>query len=115
MRQQSGKTLGIFPTHHWPANNPAHENSIRIQLVDGLRDGATDDDRVGSLISLLHALKRVEKVVDANTVGVTKRELNANAKQIAEGNWASEAVRRTIDQMIAATAASSSAAVTAGS
>jgi Golgi phosphoprotein 3 (GPP34) len=115
LREESGKMLGIFPSHHWPATDAAHENSVRVALIDALRAGATDGDRVGALISLLHALKRVEKVVDPNTVGVTKRELKANAKQIAEGNWASEAVRGAIDQMIAAmAAATSSSAAAAG-
>ena len=115
LREASGMILGIFPTRNWPANDTAHENAVRALLVHALRVGATDDLRVAALISLLHALKTVEKAVDPLTVRVTEKELKANAKHIAEGNWASEAVRTAIDEMMAAVvAATSSTAVTAG-
>jgi hypothetical protein len=116
LREESRRTLGLFPTHRWPANDTAHENSLRALLTDALRAGATDDHRVAALLSLLHALNAVEKVVDPLTVGVTKNELKANAKHIAEGNWASEAVRKAIDEATAAViAATSSATVVTGS
>jgi hypothetical protein len=61
-------------------------------------------------------LKAVEKVIDPVTVGVTKKEVKATAKRIAEGNWASEAVRKAIDEIMAAViAATSSATVVSGS
>lgn len=116
LREESGRTLGIFPTHTWPADDTAHEGSVRDVLVDALRVGAADEPRVGALISLLHALKAVEKVVDPVAVGVTKKELKANAGRIAEGDWASDAVRAAIDEMMAAiVAATGSTAATGGS
>ncbi|MGZ4391871.1 MAG: GOLPH3/VPS74 family protein [Gaiellaceae bacterium] len=108
LREASGKILGIFPTHRWPANDAAHEDSVRALLTDALRIGATDDLRVAALVSLLHALKAVEKVIDPVTVGVTKNEMKANAERIAEGNWASEAVRKAIDEAMAAVIAATS-------
>ncbi len=115
LREESGKILGIFPTRRWPANDPAHENALRALLVHALRVGATDDVRVAALISLLQALKTVEKTVDPLAVGLTEKELKANAKHIAEGDWASRAVRTAIDEMMAAVvAATSSTAVAAG-
>jgi hypothetical protein len=62
----------------------------------------TDDPRVGALLSLPHALKAVDKVLDAASGGTTRQEMEANAKRIAEGNWASEAVRKAIDEVMAA-------------
>jgi hypothetical protein len=116
LREASGKTLGVFPTHRWTANDTAHEDLVRALLVDALRMGATDDLRVAALVSLLHSLKAVEKVIDPVTVGVTKKEVKATAKRIAEGNWASEAVRKAIDEIMAAViAATSSATVVSGS
>jgi hypothetical protein len=54
------------------------------------------------------------KVCDPAEIGITKKEMNTNAKRIAEGDWASEAVRKAIDAMLAATiAATSSSAVIA--
>jgi Golgi phosphoprotein 3 GPP34 len=113
LREESGKILGVIPTHRWPANDAAHENALRVLLVDALRGGRADDVRVAALVSLLHALKAVEHVVDPRTVGVTKNELQAHAKSIAEGNWGSEAVRKAIDEMIAAVVAATTAAVVA--
>jgi hypothetical protein len=40
--------------------------------------------------------------------------MNANAKRIAEGDWASDAVRHAIDSMIAAVIAATSATVVLG-
>jgi len=50
--------------------------------------------------------------------GLSRRELRARAAAIAEGNWASEAVRKAIEEMMAAVIAAITAATiaaTAGS
>jgi len=46
---------------------------------------------------------------------LSRRQLRARAAEIARGNWASEAVRKAIDEMIAAVAAASAAATAATS
>ena len=61
--------------------------------------------RSGALISLLHALRCEHKVVDADEHGLSKRELRKRAGEIATGSWASEAVRKAIDDTTAALAA----------
>jgi hypothetical protein len=117
LHKENGKILGLFPTHRWPSNDAAHEESVRAPLVEVLRDGTTDDPRAAALVSLLHALKAVTKVFDSGELGITKKDLNANAKRIADGDWASEAVREAIDAMLAAViaATSSSTVVASGS
>ena len=48
--------------------------------------------------------------------GLSKQQLRARAEEIAKGNWASEAVRKAIEEIIAAVAATSAAtAASAGS
>ncbi len=42
-------------------------------------------------------MKVAPKVMDPGSVGLSKKELNANAKRIAEGDWAAKAVRQAID------------------
>ena len=75
----------------------------------------TPDPRTGALISLLLALHAVHKTVDPAAAGLSRREMNANAKRIAGGDWASDAVRHAIDSMNAAViAATSSTAVFGG-
>jgi hypothetical protein len=103
LHEERGKILGVLPVHHWPTDDAAHEERVRELLTHALRIGAVDDERTGALVALLHALKAVAKVVDAGA-GISKRELNANAKRIAEGNWGAQAVRQAIDALIAATA-----------
>lgn len=111
MHETTAKILGILPSRRWPSSDSTREDSLRAPLVAALRQGDTDDPRLAALIALLHALKAVTKVVEPAAAGLTKKELNANAKQIADGDWAAEAVREAIDAMLAIVAASSSASV----
>ncbi|HEX6249212.1 MAG TPA: GPP34 family phosphoprotein [Nocardioidaceae bacterium] len=110
LRAERDKVLGVFPSQQWPAVDAEHEDAVRRELVVVLQQGATHDARVGALVSLLHALRAVPKVVDPSNAGLSRRELNAHAKQVAEGDWGSAAVRRAIDEMMAAVVAATTAA-----
>ena len=114
LRAEEDRVLGIFPTHRWPAADAAHEKSLRAGLDTALRNGATTDERTGALISLLYALKVAHKVIDPGSVGLSKKEVNANAKRIAEGDWAAKAVRQAIDSTNAAIIAATSSTVVLG-
>lgn len=113
LRAERGRILGVFPTRSWPAQDASHEAEVRRLVTQSLVQGTTPDPRTAALISLLHALKAVPKVVDPREHGVTRRELQAHAKQIAEGDWASKAVRQAIDEMMAAVMAATTVATTA--
>jgi Golgi phosphoprotein 3 (GPP34) len=65
---------------------------------------AAPDERTAAPIALLHALRCEHKVVDPRSYQLSRRQLRARAAEIAQGNWASEAVRKAIDEMIAAVA-----------
>ena len=71
------------------------------------------DTRTAALIALVHALRCEDKIVDSRQQGLYRRQLRARAEEIAEGNWASEAVRKAIEEMMAAVVAAATAA-TAG-
>jgi hypothetical protein len=114
LRAEDDRVLGIFPTHRWPSNDAAHESRVRAGLLTALREGSTTEERTGALISLLLALNAVHKTVDPGLVGLSKKELNANAKRIAEGDWAAKAVRHAIEAMNAAVLAAASSAVVLG-
>ena len=114
LHEETAKILGIFPSHRWPSSDTRRVDSVRALLANALRAGSTDDAHIAGLVALLHALKAVTKVCDPAELGITKREMNTNAKRIAEDDWASEAVRKAIDAMLAAViAATSSSAVVA--
>ena len=114
LRAEEGRILGIFPTHRWPAEHADHEAAVRASLVTALRHGVTTDARTGALVSLLLALNAVHKAVDPESVGLSKRELNASAKRIAEGDWAAKAVRSAIDTGTAIIIASASSSAGGG-
>ncbi|HZR96786.1 MAG TPA: GPP34 family phosphoprotein [Gaiellaceae bacterium] len=108
LRAETVKILGVVPSQRWPSEDSSHEDSLRAELVEALRAGRAADPRLAALVSLLHALKAVTKVFDAAEVGVTSKELKAAAKQIADGDWASKAVREAIDAMLVAVIAATS-------
>jgi hypothetical protein len=114
LRPEDRRILGIFPSHRWPAEDAGHEEAVRDGLVAALRQGGTTDARTGALVSLLLALDVVDKVVGPESVGLSRRELNASAKRIAEQDWAATAVRSAIDSINAAIIAATSSAVVLG-
>lgn len=114
LRPEDRRILGIFPSHRWPAEDAGHEEAVRAGLVAALRQGGTTDARTGALVSLLLALDVVDKVVGPESVGLSRRELNASAKRIAEQDWAATAVRSAIDSINAAIIAATSSAVVVG-
>lgn len=116
IRAAQGRILGLFPAHRWPAQDPRHGAAVRQQLIQALVQQGTPDGRTGALIAVLHALRCEHKIINPGEYGLSRRELSSRAEQIAKGNWASEAVRRAIQEMTAAVVAavSSAAAVSAG-
>ena len=115
LRAGQGRALGIFPTRTWPTQDASHEAEVRQLVIQALIQPAAPDERTAALIALLHALKCEHKVVDPRPYQLSRRQLRARAGEIAQGNWASEAVRKAIDEMIAAIAAASAAATAATS
>ena len=114
LRVHRGKVLGIFPTEQWPAQDAGHEDEVRRRLVVAVQNGLAPDERTATLVSLLHALRRLHKAVEPQQAGMTRRELTAAGKRIAEGDWASAAVRRAIDSANAALVAAAGGAAVAG-
>ena len=115
LRAAQGRTLGIFPARTWPAQDPSHEAETRQLVTQALIQPAAPDERTAALIALLHALRCEHKIVDPRAHQMSRRQLRARASDIAQGNWASAAVRKAIDEMIAAVAAASAAATAAAS
>lgn len=99
LQAAEGNVLGLFPVTRWPAKDARHEAEVRAGLDSALRVGTTPDQRVGALIALLSALNVVPKVV---TDAVDKRALKDRAKQLAESDWAADAVKRAVSEMQAA-------------
>lgn len=110
IRAGRGRTLGIFPARTWPAQDSRHEEQVRQLVTQALVQQTAPDARTAALIALLHALKCEHTVIDARPYQLSRRQLRARAEEIATDNWASEAVRKAISEIIAATATAATAA-----
>lgn len=112
LREERGKFLGLFPHSRWPAEDAEHERETRSRIESALRSGLAGDERTGALVALLHAVRAVPKTFSPLAVGLSKKEMTANAKRISEGDWASAAVRSAVDSMNAAVMVAITAATT---
>ena len=113
VRVEHSKILGIFPTTTWPAASTDHEAAVRRSVTSVLVQGLTPTPRAGALIALLHAMRATHKVVVPKEHELRKRELDRRAKEIAAGNWGSQAVREAVDAMMAAVMAAVTASTVA--
>ena len=115
LREEAGKVLGIFPTTRWPAADASHEAAVRQRLHDVLVTGLEPDPRTAALVSLLLAVDGLRKAVPSED----RRAVKRRAKEISEGAWAADAVKRAVQEVqaavTAAIVASTSAAAAAGS
>ncbi|MGW1343702.1 GOLPH3/VPS74 family protein [Kribbella sp. NPDC002412] len=115
LEADQNKVLGLFPVTRWPAKDARHEAEVRTALESVLKVGTTPDERTGALVAMLSALNVVRKIV---TDGVDKRALKQRAKEIAESDWAADAVKKAVSEMQAAVTTAvvvSAGAVAAGS
>lgn len=114
VRREERRVLGLFPGRRWPAADVDRARGLRDRLAVALQRGATDDARVAALVSLLAALDALHRVVVPAQVGLTRRELQERAKQIAAGEWAGKAVRDAIAGMNAAVTAAITVTIATG-
>jgi hypothetical protein len=101
VRAEKSRILGVFPVRRWPAQDGSREAEVRRLMTQALVQQVVPDARTAALIALVHAVGSVDKIVDPRQHGLSNRELRARAKKIAEGNWASAAVRKAIEEMMA--------------
>ena len=114
IRAGRGRTLGIFPARTWPAQDARHEEQVRQLVTQALVQRTAPDARTAALIALLHALKCEHKIIDPRPYQLSRRQLRARAEEVAMDNWASEALRKVIREMAAATASAAAAAASSG-
>lgn len=112
LRHEERRSLGIFRSQRWPAVDSRHEAQVRVGLREVLVLGRAPAEREVAIISLLHAVDQVPKVLGTADVGA--RELRRRAKAMS-GGIADEAVRRAVQAMNSAIAVSTVVAATAAS
>ncbi|PXY22048.1 GOLPH3/VPS74 family protein [Prauserella flavalba] len=98
LRREEGRILKLFPVTRWPAEDSRAEERTRAELDRVLVHGEDPGERTGALIALLTGMGVVKRVVESDDAQLVERR----AKEIAEGNWAGEAMRKAVEEMTAA-------------
>lgn len=112
LRREEGRVLGIFPTTRWPAADSRHEDAVRADLRRVLVEGQVPDARAAAIVALLAATGQAGRVLATGGSGADadggpertpagRRDVDAQAREIARESWASEAVRAYVDEVTA--------------
>ncbi|MEO6880215.1 MAG: GPP34 family phosphoprotein [Mycobacteriaceae bacterium] len=109
LERHDSKVLGLFPRHRYPERNAGPETAVRARLDDAVLHGQAPDETTSALVGLLHAVG----LRAAAFPGAERKPTEARMKLIAEGSWASKAVRDAVAQVQAAVTAGAMAATTA--
>ncbi len=83
---------------------------MRRVITDTLVRALPTDAHTAALIALLRALRAEQQTVDMRPSGLSKVDVRARAAQVADGNWAADAVRKAVDEILAAVIAATTAA-----
>lgn len=113
LEQRRSKVLGLFPRTTWPAADARHESEVRKRLQASLVEGREPDPRTAALAALLAAVDRAHKVVERGAVPA--KTVKKRAKELGEGQWASDAVRASVQASQAAVMAAVTASTAAAS
>ncbi|MFC5381624.1 GOLPH3/VPS74 family protein [Aquipuribacter nitratireducens] len=112
LRREENRVLGLFPQTRWPAEDSEHEDAVRQRLRDVLVTGLASDERTSALVALLRALDRAHTVLP-DLDREQRRTARSRAKAVADGAWAADAVRSSVQAMqTAVLTATTAAAVT---
>lgn len=103
----------ILPIRHFPLRDPNARRRIWDEVAAVLRGQRQPDARTGTLIGLAVAAGCVVSVFEPDTVGVPHKQLQRRAQQVADGEWATDAVGRAVHDAQAATIAAVTAALAA--
>ncbi|ACZ21382.1 hypothetical protein Sked_14460 [Sanguibacter keddieii DSM 10542] len=109
VRRETRRVLGIFPSTTWTPVSPMAGHAVRERLWATLVVGQDPDAPTAALVALLLATDSLHKALP----GQDKRALKQRAKQVAEGSWAADSVRKAISAVQTAILASVMVATTA--
>ena len=103
----------LLPLRHFPLRDLAPRQQIWTDVAALLRGDRRPDTRTAALLGLTTASGALTRVFPPKDFGVSKRGLTRRAREIYDGDWATDAVGRAVRNVQAATAAAVTAAVTA--
>jgi hypothetical protein len=112
LQREKGKVLLIFSKTTYPAPygvEPPAESATRARLRAAIAGTEPVEPRTAALCALIAATDLQKKVF----ADLDAKQVKARLKEIGEGSWAADAVKKTIEQIEAAVMASVIAATTA--
>lgn len=95
LRREDGRILGLFPTTSWPSADSSHEIALRAECEDVLLGRRDPRPETAALLSLAAGTVLVRRLVPAQH----RKQAEARAKELAEESWASEAVKKAVDEL----------------
>ena len=98
LAREDKRLLGVFTSTTFPEVDPRPEQEVRERVAAVLLAGHLPDERTATLIALLLSIGQLGKLLP----GRDRRQLNARAKSVAEGDAVSAAVKHSIDEVAAA-------------
>lgn len=114
---EKDRVLWVFPRTKYPSVNgvvPAVEAAARERIRTAVLGAGEVEPRTAALCALVAATELDRKILP----GIDRKRVTARLKEIGEGAWAAEAVRKTIEEIQAAVMVAiiaSTTAATAGS
>jgi len=107
------RKVRLLPVRHFPLLDPAVRQRTWDDVAAVLRGDRSPDARTGTLLGLTVAGGALTRVFPPADFGLPKRELENRARQLAQGDWAADAVGQAVRAVQAATMAAVTAAATA--
>lgn len=96
LHREDDRVLWVFPRTRYPEADGGPEDRVRRQLHEAVVVGTTPDARTAALASLVRALGlRREVFPDAD-----RRATDRRLAELAEGEWAGAAVKRSLDEVV---------------
>ena len=101
VREEDGRFLWLFPTHHYPEVNPTPEQAIRDRLRAVVLDGVAPDERTLVVVSLVRACNLTNEVFGKEE----RREAKRRIAELTKGEVAGAAVAGAVAAVQAAVTA----------
>lgn len=104
LRREEGRVLWVFPRTRYPSPGsvePAAETDARRRLVEAVRGDGPVEPRTAALCTLVKAVQYDRKVF----ADLPRDRVKARLKEISEGDWVAEAVRKAVEEVQAAVVA----------
>jgi hypothetical protein len=115
LREEEGRFLWLFPTHHFPAVDPRPESDVRERVRRVVLQGSAPDERTLILLSLIKACGLTKEVFRDEDRTVAKARIDELTRGEAAGHAVAKAVAAVQAAVMAAVIASTAAAASTSS